>query len=364
MKPFFLFLLCLLPHFMLAQTEDTLSNCESLALRNQELIPNILDDAPIENIRSLLAIWEEVCGENEPIARARLLLDIAQNTFQDSSYQHYFTAYPTQFSDRVFYAQENNYETSFKTYKAYFSYVPLRSSFDAWTKNIALNLLPKQAKNSKSHLLCLIFAEEITEYEQLIIASLSENKEPISSTNSPTDSDFRPTFTISTAIWSPIGNAAKMFSPSPEIALRVGAAWDKFRIDGGALIRILGDNKPYQFQTWNGVLPTESTIGFAFIVSGGYQLAAKKGYSIETAVGLGASFLPTDLDKFPNDPDTTAYFNVTTFESSIGLNFNKKIKKTTVGLNLSGHYIPYNLDYRVKTNLGSLFWSAGVFIRL
>ena len=152
-----------------------IKNCETIAFNSQSILPEY-NISQLDSIRKILSIWENQCGNCEPIIRLKILLNIKQKTFVDTNYEMYIAEHIYIYKNRITVSKKNNYSKIFEYYKIYYSYVPLRSKFDEWTKTIAQNLLKEQKKGTSEYLLCLLFSEQIELfYDELKSKEYKEN---------------------------------------------------------------------------------------------------------------------------------------------------------------------------------------------
>jgi len=346
----------------------TVVNCETIAFNSQAMLPKY-DFSQIDSIIKILSIWEKECGNVEPIIRLKILLDIKQKKFIDTAYENYITNYIYIYKNRISETKRHNYNEIFEYNKGYFSYVPLKSKFDEWTKNIAENLLVAQRKGTSEYLFCLLFSEKTDLfYEEIKSKEYKRNYVKITVYDEKYETWQKGmVYNAIIGVWIPIGNLSNTFSISPNIGFRAGFTFkNAMRFDIGVNVRIHTNSKPFEINADNAITQVNSNTG----ITGGLwftkEYRLKNKIMIDAIGGIGVGIIDTDLKKAnPNpDDDSSDYYSITTADFSLGVNIRKRIFiKHSVGLNISYHFAPYNLDDKLVNNIGNQFLTTNLIYR-
>lgn len=342
-------------------------NCEMTTFNCQRILPQY-KISQTKSIKEILSIWEIKCGEVEPIIRLKILLDIKERVFVDKKYERYVSEFIYVYKDRVSASKGDNYKVTFNRYKSYYSYLPLRSKFDEWTKSIAQELIKEQKTGTSEYLLCLLFSEQIDYfYEEIKSKEYEENF--IKTTVYTEKYDTWQKGMIYNAFigtWIPLGKLSDTFSPCPLFGFHAGFAFNQsVRFDIGINIRIQNQYKPFLINADNTITEVNSEVGFTggLWVTKEYKLENK--IMLDAIVGLGIGYIDTDLKKVnPNPDENDNYYSIETADLSVGMNIRKRIfMRHSVGLNLSYHFAPYNLDKELITEIGSQFFTTSIIYR-
>ena len=141
--------------FIYSQTEKTdqlLKDCETASTKYYLLLSKYSIEQKTQ-IREVLNLWKATCSKTEPILRAKILLEISENSFTDTVYTNYFNNHIFDYFDRINAAYQEDYKDVYEINKEYFNYVPLRSGFDDWTYNFAQKLKSQQKPRTEKTLL-------------------------------------------------------------------------------------------------------------------------------------------------------------------------------------------------------------------
>jgi len=371
-----LILICLLFSVNVYSQNDTIlssilknpgDNCEMIASNCQRILPQY-NISQIKSIKEILSIWEIKCGEVEPIIRLKILLDIAERVFVDKKYEQYVTESIYVYKNRVSASKKENYIGIFDYRKSYYSFVPLRSKFDEWTKSIAQKLIKEQKTGTSEYLLCLLLSEQIDDfYKVLKSKEYDENFIKTTVYNEIYETwQIGMIYNVIIGAWIPIGELSNTFSLSPLIGFRAGFTFNgSVRFDIGVNIRLQNQNKPFLINANDTATEVNSKVGFTggLWLTKEYRLRNK--VMLDAIVGLGIGFIDTDLKKNnPNPDENEKYYIIETADLSVGMNIRKRIfMRNSIGLNLSYHYAPYNLDKELITNIGNQYLTTSIIYR-
>jgi hypothetical protein len=357
---------------LLKQLSKSVTNCERLTLNAQRIITEFSINQT-DSIYKVLQIWESQCGKTEPVERLKILSDIQQDKFVDTAYKTYILQLVTKYKNRITSSKQDNYRQIFEFDKAYFDYLPLRSNFDSFTKEIAQDLLSKQRKGTSEYLFCILFTDNFEEFNNLLNSHEYENSYFYKSVYSEIDKNYynswttRMNFKLSSGIWLPVKKLSETFKISPQIGAFFGyQLYNNFYLDLGIFIRPLINDENFDLNTNNTANSVNGTVCLTFGVwlYNGFKL--NKNLFMDIIGGIGLGRIDTDLkrpEQYSDDVDK--YYGVSTYDASVGINLRKRIfEKSSIGLNLSYHYAPYNNDNLLKTQLGNQFLTMSIIFRI
>ncbi len=339
--------------------------CEVIATNAQAILPAYALEQS-DSIAPMLAIWKKVCGNVEPIQRIQILLDIHTNRFVDSNYKEYISFFIYDYKHRLDLSKLENHNQIFEYDKLHFNYVPLGGAFDAWTKTLAQQLLPKQLKGSTQYLFCLLFSNQFERYEQEIQQKSYMNSiMPLKTENTyPLNPGF--TMTLTGGVWIPTGALKQHFEISPQMSFQVGIPLSQtLKLGVIASICKLYKPKPLEINVENSITKANpiSNVGF-----GGWLAKEWRWQNhsfIDAICGLALNRMDTDVKKInPNNQNDTNY-GVATADFWLGLQIRQNIlKHRGIGFQFSYHFAPYNWDNLLKTPLGNQFLAIHFMYRM
>jgi hypothetical protein len=348
------------------KTEQNEANCED-ASKKYGLLLSKYSIEQNQAIHQILELWEESCGETEPIQRVKILLDISNNSFIDSAYSDYFGARIFDFFDRVDAAYKDDFQEKYNNNKEYFNYVPLRSAFDDWTWNVAKNLKEKQKRGTSAYLMTVLFSEDIKTFDDELKTDTYKNnyikttldEVVYNSTNDPVN------LVLNAGVWMPIGDLRWKFSLSPMIGIGANISISKkYSIEFGAQFTFWTNNKELIVNIEDSVQSIDSKYGGTYGIWVHRKLSFENDNFIDLTSGIAYTSIGTGIEKEnSDDEDGTSYYHIGTIELSLGFDVRKKVnfKKNDIGLSFAYHFRPYNIDKRLETGLGNHSYSLCLF---
>lgn len=354
------------------QLSRPISNCETVTLNAQEIISEFNANQS-DSIYKILQMWENKCGKTEPIERLKILLDIQQNRLVDTAYKTYISQYIQKFKRRISSSKQDNYKEIFEYDKTYFNYLPLRSSFDNFTKNLALSLMSKQNRGTSEFLFCMLFSEYIEQFDK----TLNSYEYVDSYIHKTTYADLynnrdyqvgeKMNMKISVGIWLPKDKLAETFKPSPQFGFFLGYnLYKSLYFDFGASIRPLIADKNFDLNINNSISSVNGTVNATVAAWIYNEFKLNNNLFLDIVGGIGLGRISTDLQKpklYSDDVDT--YYGISTYDASLGINLRKRIFETnSIGINFSYHYAAYNNDFLLHTDLGNQYITASLLFRL
>jgi hypothetical protein len=261
-----------------------------------------------EEMPALLHEWESLCGDVEPVFRAKVLLKIYQRTF------------PGELSDQnlldqaiAFEIRENlpvgseRRQEYFELYPEFFGFVPPGHVFDIQTKQWARRLQPTTASGSFSYIFLQLFEGQTENFFSALKdgyfpdskLSLDYNKKVAENLKLP---EFN--LAVNAGIWLPQGDI-EILGPHPSIGVVLGAKTRNSYLDAVFEFRI--------GKTGNDVMITvRDTLVTTRNYQGGYAgieytriLARLQNGTLEAFAGAGYDIIDIVEDK--RDPERITF---------------------------------------------------------
>ncbi len=207
-------------------------DCPDISLNSAALFEKYYTENKIDSAKTLLTYWQNRCGLREPVQRAKLLLALQENSFQDSILAENVLFHLFNFKNRTDLIRGEAYHT-YDDNRAYFGYIPLGREFDLFTKKSFNKLKEKFESNSIEYLLCEFYGDNCDTIFSKIQTGAYPNsiltkeyyKEVNKFINLP---ELHMSFI--TGIWIPTGKAAKL-GLHPELGYQMGIKRKKMNYD-------------------------------------------------------------------------------------------------------------------------------------
>ncbi|MDO9511137.1 MAG: hypothetical protein Q7J34_05225 [Bacteroidales bacterium] len=345
-----------------------ITNCEIVSYNCQEdLVKRTIDQD--DSIKNILSIWKKYCGEAEPILRIEVLMSIHQSNSFDSSHINYIDQYLSKYQQRVKWSCADQYSQYYETWKGYLDYIPLRGMFDQWTKEIALELISNQKLNSSEYLLCLLFSDSIDRFNNE--RNRKEHKDCyLSSRMSENQYSFWNdglTMNVLSGVWIPLGKLSTTFSPSPHFGFSFGAPVTKsLRIDLGVSLNILINDKKFDLYIEDSIQSVNGTMCVTLGVWITKEFVLNKSLFLDISGGVGLGAIDTNRKKSQsnNTDSNDNYYGMNTIDVSMGIGIRKKVfDRNSIGIQITYHFAPYELDDILVKRLGNQFSSLALSYR-
>jgi len=347
-----------------------IDNCEIVAHNAQKLITQFKIQQA-DSINNIISIWKKYCGANEPISRITILASIFYGNNSDSINKPYLDNYMYKYKYRIKESEESKFQDIYENNKGYLDYISLKGEFDDWTKNIAIELLPKQVPGTSEYLLCLLFSNNFGSFDKELESFKAKNSFVSNYEKERRFNNWNRGITLSlvSGIWSPVGKLSDTFKLSPQFGFLVGSPISKsLRIDLGLVLAVLESRTNFDLHVENSI---KSARGKYCVTFGGWvtkEIKLKKFLFLDLIGGLALGKIDTDLNKprvnQNNNTSNDYFYGVSTIDSSIGVSVRKKIfRKSSIGVNYNLHYVPYSIDDILVTDLGNHFSSTSLIYR-
>lgn len=207
-------------------------DCSDISYNSSLLFERYFTENKIDSAKSLLIYWQGKCGLREPIQRARLLIAIKENNFQDSLLTEGVLSYVFNYQNRMDMIKYNNYY-SYDNYKPYYGYIPVGQEFDKFTKKSFGNLKSNFGTDKMEYLICEFYSDNSD-----TIFSKIQTKDY---DNSLLSKEYKRTadkylnmaelhMSWITGVWIPTGDIKKL-GTHPELGFQIGAKYKKMNYD-------------------------------------------------------------------------------------------------------------------------------------
>lgn len=352
---------------LIKRLNQPIINCEIVATNSQELITNYSIDQ-LDIITNVLSVWENHCGNNEPIERIKILLAIKKGEPIDTLLNEYLQWNQYKYRNRIEYNQYAKSNEAYESNKGYYNYIPLQGKFDAWTSKIAANLLSMLQPGTSEYLACLFFSNKFVQFETEIDSKRYDNNLVVKSIKGIRYDDWNNRLRISliTGIWMPVGKLASSFDPGPQFGIAFGLPVSKtIRVDIAMIFAVPSNKKSFDINVENTTKNVNSRYA---VFLGGWvtkEYRINDNFFFDAIGGIGLGTISTDLKKpQSNNNDKDSFYDLATIDMNIGAGLRRKIFKTsTIALQQSFHFAPYNTDSKLKTDLGNQFMTTSLIYR-
>jgi len=267
---------------------------------------------------------------------------------------------------------EADYQKVYESHAGYFSYVPLKGTFDAKTKEIAKQLLVQQKKGTAAHTFTLLFSEDINKFDSEISSNENEVHDLYMSTRKEeTENDDFEDWVGTARIgfefgwWMPDEKLSNFFHSSPYLGVKLGGSFNEnWSVDFNALLMVLVQDENYRINVQDSIQVTDSDVIFSLSLALVRTQSLGKNWFLDGSAGIGANGMNTDIplpfDEEDED-DNNEYNTLFTFDFNVGFMVRKQIKYgRMLGINCTYHYTPYGLDKRLVDVFGDQSLRVGL----
>ncbi len=319
----------------------------------------------------IINYWIDSCGYFESTLRSIIMEEIITGNPVDLAIQDYFeVGYYDIFQNRRTDAQEYNYYDFYMDNVVYYGFIPLNSKLDSVIQQRAYDWKDSTFLTADERLMCLLFSGDQYEFEQLALKK--ENKKSIIGKQIRhqyrNERDQYIALIFGTG-WSFPTDKKNVLGVNQSLKIGLSSSLsNRWIFDLLLDFKINYNPKPFDFYALDVI--NEVKPATIFNIGGyinyrlfGIRCGLNKIYIIPKA-GFGFDFISTGIFEEVGQEEYN-YYNPTTINITLGINTLIPLLKTSyLGIGINYHYIPFNLDKRVKTPLESHFISGEVFWRL
>ncbi|MEJ5053099.1 hypothetical protein [Sphingobacterium sp. MYb382] len=333
-----------------------------------------------EELETILASVDNDCGESEFTLRLRILRALLEQKETLPLINSYYAKnYPEVLIMRWDYSVEQKRAEIYHNNKADFNFVPLRHAIDSLVQLKSQALLQSPTFNLKPEekQITLLFADRINEFSDLF--EKNNNTALPRRKTSPLNMSFvdkeRSGVSIYAGAETSIGGSRPIFRTNPTFGLMFSSRLSSdFLYEIGAKVRINSNDRDFDYLLYGRTETINSSASYSFGGSLGYKLYDNNDWIFYPKVGIYWESTATGLSEVIDSDNwwgneyynssSIKFHNVNTMRSSLGFATMRHIKgKQYIGLEASYHYIPYNWDNSLLTNIQPNYASLQLFYR-
>lgn len=346
---------------------DESSDCITITLNAVNKINELFKSNQLDSFAVIKNNWVKTCGVSECTQRLIILNNIMSNVPSEESIKVYIeNDFQYRYSNRFYASSSIDFGYIYSNDKQFYSNVPLRHSIDSTTKFLSKKLLNSNNITLDERLICILFSDGPSEFEKAL-----KNKKFNHSfvkqfllRKIRNTANSEGTITISTGICRPI-NPNDVFGYNQTLGLSVNSPFkNKLNIELGMKYRLNINDKSFKYFALEDTINVNSAYSLILGVLIGYKVYETKKLSLIPKFGIAFESIEFGLPNYVQNPDKKT-FNISTFQLSIGLTAMKPIfRRNYIGLGISYHYSPYQLDKNLVTKIGNNLLSTELIFRL
>ncbi len=320
-------------------------DCEDISYNSALLFEQYFTESKLDSAKSLLTYWESKCGLREPVLRAKLLLAINDNEFENLLLPEKSLNYIFNYQNRMDMAKYNNPHL-YDNYKSYYGYIPINQEYDNFTKRTFENLKLNYDSADMEYLLCEFYSiNHDTIFSKIQTGEYDDS--PISKEYKQITNEYlkQPEFHASLILgaWIPTGGITKL-GTHPEIGYQIGFKQRKFNYDLTMSFKFLNSANDYYAR--RGALEelelTNNFFGGHIGFDLGYDIYAKNGNEIQLTGGIAYD----GFDALEQDEELDLKSaTVSSYNFSLGFSYRFYItNQTYIGLRAKYNIVDYTLN--------------------
>lgn len=300
--------------------EDRLTHkvpdCKDIAANSSRLFIEFMVQEQFDSAKIVIDFWEIRCGKSEPVFRAKILWTIITGVLTEQQYGIDIMEYIYKFQTRLEMSDRDDCSAIYNNASEFYGYVPIRSSFDVGTFDLAWSV--SEYDNDLEKLYCLLYSGDAEgffttlqqpEYDHYIIRYAYEQEVK------RIKNQFSIHYTIFGGSYQPTGDA-RMLGNHPEFGFSIGGCKNRFTYDMRIAFRWGSTDIPYHYS-----LNLYDTITTTYFFGGFigldvfYELTGSDRVQLLLLTGIA-------IDGFDTSPyDDYYYYNDMTY-SIVTFNFN------------------------------------------
>ena len=344
-------IICTLTSLTLAQNFDNLMSkkqidCRDISYNSSIYFIKYMQENKLDSAKALLQYWENKCGAREPIYRAKILLALIQNEYNDTLLQKGILNNIFNYQSRMDMIKHSNYYP-YDMYTTYFGFIPPGQEFDKYTQHIAKSLMQRYKPDQTEYLLTEFYGENC----DTLLYKLQTNSYHQSALTEEYGNTLKhyldlPEYHMSwiTGMWIPTGKLNKL-GIHPELGFQMGVKYKKMNYDIIMAIKFLNSPNAYYARRTNSDNSLELTnhfLGGHIGIDVGRDLYTNNGHEFQLVGGIaydGFDALEEDKDRNLNGE------SISTYNFNIGLGYRYYITNTFyLGLRAKYNVVDYSLN--------------------
>lgn len=221
-------------------------DCSDISYNSGLYFIRYMDENKTDSAVSLIKYWESKCGMREPLFRAKVLLALKLNEFNDSLFTEGTLNNIFNYQNRMAMIKYSNYY-SYDDYKSYYGFIPPGQEFDKYTQSLARTL----KKNYKPETIEYLLAEFYGDNCDTILSKIQAKTYSESGLAKDYERSVERYANMSemhmswiTGIWIPTGELKKLGN-HPELGFQMGAKHKKMNYDITLTFKFLNASNEY-----------------------------------------------------------------------------------------------------------------------
>lgn len=318
-------------------------DCSDISYNSGQYFVKYMTENKVDSAKSLLSYWESKCGIREPIYRAKILLALQTQQFDELLMAEKSLANIFNYQSRMEMIKHTSYY-SYDNYKPYYGFIPPGQDFDKFTQNLALELKENYHEGSVEYILTEFYGDnpdtifskiQTGQYDELPLAK--EYNEAVRQYVNLAEGHM----SLIVGAWIPTGQL-NILGVHPEIGFQLGAKKKKMSYDLTMSFRFLDSANYYYAQRNNVKELTKHFFGGYIGFDIGRDIYAKNRHELQVLGGIafdGFDALEEDKDNDLESQSTWSYnFNV-------GLGYRYYVKDHYyIGLRAKYNIVDYSLN--------------------
>ena len=305
-----------------------------------------MQENKIDSAELLLQYWESKCGLREPLFRAKILLALKQNKYDDSLLPEGTLNNIFNYRKRMSMIKNSNYYT-YDGSQSYYGFIPPGQEFDKYTQELAKELIKKYDPNQIEYILAEFYGENSDTILYKIQSQVFEQSSLAKEYEEAVDQYVNmPEGHVSwiTGVYIPTGEL-KQIGIHPEMGVQAGFKYKKMNYDITLTFRFINSPNDYwarRTQLDNSLVLTNYFGGVYFGFDIGRDIFSRNGHELQLTGGIALdSFTALEEDK---DNEVKAE-TTPTYNFNFGLGYRYYINdKIYLGLRAKYNIVDYTLS--------------------
>lgn len=356
------------------------SPCSEMTILFADRIAPLLQSNDFSNFDPLLQSYASGCGSTELYYRIKILQSLIEKKSTDTFIDSYLDqGYDNQLIARFDDGSHTDFMEIYKADPEKYGFLPLRHPLDELTKIKAEALLASDQYSftEMEEVLLLLFSDQIDSY-------LSHFNKPVPPQKEKTrvrDNDImhyrsRYSGVLYAGMIGPLGASNPIFKLNPTFGLQIMSPIDRLLFfELGAKIQVNSGSRNFDYLLYGEIEDVNSDISYYFGGNLGFVAIDQDRFLLTPKMGIGFKSVSTGLSEVSNydydygyDDDMGSagirYHNVNTMDLNFSLAAMRHIrKKNYIGLEVAYHFIPYNWDKNLQTDIFSHYASLELLFR-
>jgi len=306
----------------------------------------LLEENKSDSVKLLLRYWEDKCGMREPVYRAKILLALLQNEYDDSLLTEGSLNNIFNYQNRMDIIKNSTHYT-YDNYKSYFGYIPPGQEFDRFTQDLAKSLKKRFNPETKEYALADFYGENSEKiFEKIQNSTFGESVLAKEYESAVKKFAKMPELHFSwiTGVWIPTGKLSKL-GVHPDIGYQAGIKHKKMNYDLTMTFKFLNSpNEYYARRVSTGTSPelTNHFFGGHIGFDVGRDMYYRNGHELQLTAGIafdGFDALREDKENNLESESTSSY----NFSAGVGYRF-YITNSFYLGVRAKYNFVDYSLN--------------------